>query len=210
MKITITKSKTIQWLSISSTILSLLIGATTLARGQRPFLDTFSIIGKRNKVLFALYGITTSIALGCNMVVATNNTPYTNDKIQKIHKYIVYTAMSVSIITLLITTFVHGIDPPDWDIKRQVHVAASMIFGISGLILSVYLLILNFIKNKSWQFSLIYLIALVASAAYFLTKTIQLGWFTAITQFIIIEVNIFALLCKNYLEPKWTNAPNNK
>jgi len=173
---------------------SFLVGLIMLQKGKDPFHDTFSIIGKRNPILFALYGIFTVIALFFNMNAFVKKLQF-----GKIRKIIFEILVVVCCVALLITCFVSGVEPPAWDFRRRLHVGMSMVFGILGFCLAVWLLITKFYRDKKMT-NLFYLFLLGLSVVFFLVRTIQVGWFTAITQFLIIETVIFCLMFANLFD----------
>ena len=184
-------------------MVSLALSAAMLAYANQPFVDTISIIGKNNRLLFAFFSLSTSIAIIGNVYITTHHTTtLTHHKLQKVHKLVAQSLCIICVLALLSLTFIDGQDPQVYDPKRLIHISSSMIFGISDFFLTLYLLITHYIKHKNYGYSLAYLASIVASCTFFLVRTLQLGWFAALTQVILVQVSIFTLLCTHTIQPK--------
>jgi len=78
------------------------------------------------------------------------------------------------------------------------------LFGLGGFFIFLYLLVLKAIKRDVLMSS-IYIVALVSVGIYFLVVSVQMGWFTALTQIMLAGVSLVLMVVSNFAE-KWVEG----
>jgi len=175
---------------LSSFFVALALSVTFFIMGDNPRHDTFSSTGIDNRLLFATWGGFTGVAVFFNFKELAR-------KLNILSKWF-YIVIWVSSVSVMLTSVVIG----RHQAVHILHVATSMIFGISGILCVIYLLVMKY-KRHSRYTTIAYAIAMFAAAVYFIIICVQMGWFTMFIQMLVINLALVIMVCSNFIE-KWS------
>jgi len=170
------------------------IGAITisiimLAVGYSPRTRALSAIGEDYRWLFFAWGVCTASATYLNLKLLATRLQVKN----RIFDIFLLVGCSMGIVTVLIL----GMDP----IIRAIHVSSAMLFGVITALCLVFLLFIK-VRRKNKRTSLPYITAIALAAVIFAFTSIQVGWFTALTQVLLANICLIIMFISNFLE-RW-------
>jgi len=151
----------------------------------------FSAIGEANRALFILWGVATAIALYTSMMILARRL--------KFKSRIFEIALAIGCSMVIVTSAVVGGAPA----VQVIHRTSA---GLFGLICAVCILVLFIVKMRKRQYrrrTATYITVLSFAGIIFLLTTIYVGWFTASTQILVINVALVTMFLSNFVE-KWT------
>ena len=176
-------------------VISILLSTTMLAMAEGNLLEiAFSVIGDANQAMFIMWGVATAGAVYLNMKLLASRLQVKS----KIFEVVLAVACLAAIPLVCITGY------ETW--RRIVHVTSAMLFGILGIICVVFLFIMK-LRRKSKKSAVPWLMAIFIVAVMFIYSTVQVGWFTAFTQILVINLCLIATFTSNFFE-KWPEAPS--
>jgi hypothetical protein len=184
-----------KFLGASLLVLSVIISIAFLFDGSADAAtEPFSTIGGHNRVWFFIWGAATGAAVYINFTIFA--------KRLDIKSRIFHVALVIAAVAAVVTTAVVGVET--WE--RVVHVSSAMVFGILSVVCILFLLIVKIIrKNKRTSIPYIAILALVGIVFIFVSA--EVGWFTAITQVVFINVSLLILFISNFIE-RWQPLEN--
>ena len=172
---------------VASIVLSMIL----LSIGHRQGFDvvngTFSSIGTANHLLFIFWGIATGLAVYLNLSLLALRLGIINTWF--------YVALVIGCIGSLITVSFVGWDPT----IRAIHIVSAAVFGLFSTLCLLYILIVK-MKQKGKRTSLPYLTAIIIVGVIFIFTSVQVGWFTALTQVLLSNICLVAMFCSNFFE----------
>jgi len=173
-----------------SFILAITLSVWMVVLTDYPRTDTLSSTGEQNHALFIIWGVVSALAVYFNMRQFAINL--------KCHtKYFEISVVTSSIATIVCVSVI------GWETwQRWVHIGAAMISGVLIVLNILYLLLIRFIR-KDKTLTIMYFLAIATVGVAFLYRTISLGWFTALTQLLLINVILLAAVCSNLFE-RWS------
>jgi len=134
-----------------------------------------SKIGYANRIVFALWGGATATAVYLNLKLLASRLELKNRFFEAM--------LAVGCLMTIITVLVMGYGR----IERPIHVASAMGFGIFNIICVMWLMILKLMR-KNRKTTAVYIALITICAVIFIFTSAQMGWFTAFTQVLVINV----------------------
>jgi len=171
---------------VVSVTVSILLSVILLF-GNDPGTRALSALGSENRLLFFLWGIFTGAATYFNLSLLASRLKYKNRLFEII--------LAVGCSLILLTVTVLGMEP----LYRAIHVGSAMSFGVTTVLCLVWLLTVKLVRQDK-RTTVPYLAALVIVAIIFIATSIQVGWFTALTQVLLADVCLAVMFCSNFLE----------
>jgi len=153
-----------------------------------------SKIGYADRILFALWGVATGFAVYLSLKMLASRLRFKNRIFEVL--------LAVGCIMTIVTVSVMGYGR----IERPIHVASAMGFGIFNIICVMWLLILKMIR-KNKRTTAIYITLIMICAVIFIFTSAQMGWFTAFTQVLVINVCLAITFTSNFIE-RWPETEN--
>jgi len=148
-----------------------------------------SKIGYANRGIFALWGIATGMAVYLNMKLLASRLQFKNRIFESL--------LVVGCLMTLVTVTIMGYGR----IERPIHVASAMGFGIFNIVCVMWLMILK-ARRKNKSLTAVYITLIMICAVIFIFTSAQMGWFTALTQVLVINVCLVIMFISNFIE-RW-------
>ncbi|MCL2570093.1 MAG: hypothetical protein FWE16_02700 [Firmicutes bacterium] len=174
----------------ASVIVSIIMSFILISRGDYPTRDPLSAIGEQNHALFILWGIFTGLAVYFNLKLLASRLNFKS----RLFEIALIIGCSMSIVTVTIV----GLET--W--RRIIHISSAMSFGVICVLCVITLVIVKLRCKKNRKTSITYLTAIALSAVIFIFTSINIGWFTAMTQVLVATVCLIIMFCSNFIE-KW-------
>jgi len=170
-------------------ILSIAFSMALYGMAEDPIRDPMSKTGDENRILFALWGFSTSLAVFFNL--------HTLARRLNIRSHWFNYPLIAACIAGTLTTLVVGLDP----LQRAIHIGSAAVFGIAGVLCLLFLLIEK-AARKNFITTSLYILILLVVGLYFIISTLGQGWFTAQSQALLVGMGLFIMLAANFFE-KW-------
>jgi len=185
------KSKIFLFTCLASSIVSIALSGVMVSLGENPNIDALSRIGEENHALFILWGVFTAVAIYMNYLLLAHRLDITN-------KFF-YAVLTIGCSMVIVSSSVIG----EHIALRVIHVTASGLFGLLCAVCLVILLIVKIRCNYNKKRTAMYLTLMAVAGLLLVVTTIYVGWFTAYTQVLIINLCLVTMFLSNFVE-KWS------
>ena len=180
---------------VASIVLSMVLLSVGHRQGFDVIAGTFSSIGTANHLLFIFWGIVTGLAVYLNLSLLALRLGIKNIWF--------YVLLVIGCAGSIVTVSFVGWDPT----IRAIHIVSAAVFGFFSTLCLLYILVIKMMQ-KGKRTTLPYLTAIIIIGVIFIYTSVQIGWFTALTQVLLSNVCLVAMFCSNFFE-KWDCDPCN-
>ena len=185
---TIAKEKTYNRLCAAGIVGSVLLSVILISLGDSPRKDALSVIGSANRELFFMWGTITGAATYFNLHRLAAKLEFKS----KAFEWILAVGCSMILLTISILGY--------QTLNRIIHVGSALAFGLSTVGCLLWLIIVKCVKRKDIKVTATYICAMVFAAIIFIVTSIQVGWFTAVSQVLLANVCLAVIFSATHLE----------